>query len=94
MAIKLATDAAATWAAVGLTVLGGIYTTALHYGANNQQIAAIQAKQEDTDRHVAKHDDQLSAIQQQQAANAQALTDIKDTVHDIQSKVHEHDNHR
>jgi hypothetical protein len=84
----------AVWAmvAVLVTAAGGLYTTVYHSGSSNgvvtQQIAQIQAAQTATDAHVAKHDDQLASIQIQQGANAQALKDIQDTVHDIQDQVH------
>lgn len=81
--MKWMTETAAAWAAVGITALGGIFTTAVHWGSTNTAIAQIQSRQIDTDAHVAKHDDQLSTIQQQNAAMQQALKDIKDTVHDM-----------
>jgi len=90
----------AVWAAVAVlvTAAGGLYTTVYHSGASSaevtQKIAAIQKHEADTDVHVAKHDDQLTAIQIQQGANAQALKDIQDTVHDIQDRVHKSDKPR
>lgn len=83
MAFKLASEAAAAWAAVILSTGGGIVMGAVHYGSTNNQIQSIAQKQKDTDAHVAKHDDQLASIQQQNAAMQQALNDIKDTVHDM-----------
>jgi septal ring factor EnvC (AmiA/AmiB activator) len=73
--------------AVAITVAGSIYTTVYHVGTVNQQIVELQAKNAQTETHVAKHDDQLSNIQQQNAAMKQSLDDIKDTVHDIQVQV-------
>lgn len=66
--------------AVVITTAGGLYTTVYRLGQVSDQITATQSK-------VSKHDDQLNAIQQQNAATQQALADIKDTVHDIQSQV-------
>ena len=86
MAIKLLSEVGAAWAAVVITACGGAITTAIHYGKTQQQIASLQAQ-------VDRHDAALAAIQEQSATNAQALADIKDTVHDIQQQVH-HDNHR
>lgn len=83
MAFKLASEAAAAWAAVILTGAGGIATTAIHYGSTNAKITAIEQKQQATEAHVAKHDDQLTEIQKLQAAQGQALKDIQDTVHDM-----------
>jgi septal ring factor EnvC (AmiA/AmiB activator) len=71
------------WVAVAITTGGGILTTAIHYGSTNQQIATIEDKQNDVAKHIAKHDDQLLEIQKAQAANAQQLKDIADTVHDM-----------
>lgn len=81
------TEKAAAWAAVGITACGGIFTTAVHVGTTNNAITQIQSKQADTDAHVAKHDDQLSIIQQQNAASAQALTDIKAQLDRIEKKL-------
>jgi hypothetical protein len=79
----------AAWAAVAVvvTTAGGLYSTVYHGGQVNQQIVEIQAKSAQTDAHVAKHDDQLAVIQQQNSAMKQSLDDIKDTVHDIQTQV-------
>ena len=66
---------------------GGVYTTVYHGGVVNQQIVELQTKNAQTEAHVARHDDQLSNIQQQNAAMKQSLDDIKDTVHDIQIQV-------
>ena len=81
--------------AVVVTTAGGIYTTSYHYGVINQQISDVQAKNAQTETHVAKHDDQLDGIKQQNAAMQQSLDDIKDTVHDIQTQVRKppHGNH-
>jgi septal ring factor EnvC (AmiA/AmiB activator) len=81
--------------AVVAATAGGIYNTSYHLGAVNQQIVEIQSKSTKTDEHVAKHDDQLSIIQQQNSAMKQSLDDIKDTVHDIQNQVRkpQHGNH-
>jgi chromosome segregation ATPase len=78
-----------TWAAVAvvITTAGGIYTSVYHNGQVNQQIVEIQQKNAQTEAHVAKHDDQLASIQQQNSAMKQSLDDIKDTVHDIQYQV-------
>jgi hypothetical protein len=77
------------WAAVAvvITTAGGIYTSVYHNGQVNQQIVEIQQKNAQTEAHVAKHDDQLASIQQQNSAMKQSLDDIKDTVHDIQYQV-------
>jgi hypothetical protein len=77
------------WAAVAVvvTTAGGIYTSVYHNGQVNQQIVEIQQKNAQTEAHVAKHDDQLASIQQQNSAMKQSLDDIKDTVHDIQYQV-------
>jgi hypothetical protein len=77
------------WAAVAVvvTTAGGLYSTVYHGGQVNQQIVELQAKNAQTESHVAKHDDQLSIIQQQNSAMKQSLDDIKDVVHDIQYQV-------
>lgn len=84
--MKLASDAA-TWAAIAISAGGGLITTAIHYGSTNTKIEDIQRAQADQKAAVDDHTRQLAAIQASQAANAQALVDIKDTVHDIQDKV-------
>jgi septal ring factor EnvC (AmiA/AmiB activator) len=81
------TATTAAWAAVGITTFGGIFTTAIHWGSTNAQIVTIEKKQADTDSHVAKHDDQLSTIQQQNAAAQQALNDIKEQLNRIEKKL-------
>jgi peptidoglycan hydrolase CwlO-like protein len=85
------------WAAVAVvvTTAGGIYTTSYHWGSVNQQIVELQGKAAQVEGHISKHDDQLDAIKQQNAAMQQSLGDIKDTVHDIQTQVRkpQHGNH-
>ena len=55
--------------AVAVSMAGGVYTTVYHNGTVNQQIVELQAKNAQTEVHVAKHDDSaLSNIQQQNAA--------------------------
>lgn len=73
--------------AIVVTTGGGLYSTVYRGGIITQQIAELQSKNSETVAHVAKHDDQLSGIQQQNAAMKQSLDDIKDTVHDIQTQV-------
>jgi hypothetical protein len=77
------------WAAiaVAVTTAGGLYSTIYHGGQVNQQITEMQNKSAQTDARVAKHDDQLAIIQQQNSAMKQSLDDIKDVVHDIQNQV-------
>lgn len=77
------------WAAVAviITTVGSIYTTVHHGGIVDQQIADMRTQSAQTEVHVAKHDDQLDSIKQQNAAMQQSLVDIKDTVHDIQTQV-------
>jgi peptidoglycan hydrolase CwlO-like protein len=79
------------WAAVAVvvTTAGGLYTTSYHWGTVNQQIVGLQTKASETELHIAKHDDQLDEIKQQNAALKQSVDDIRDTVHDIQSHVRE-----
>jgi peptidoglycan hydrolase CwlO-like protein len=85
------------WAAVAvvITTAGSIYTTVHHGGIVDQQITDLKTQSVQTEAHVAKHDDQLGIIQQQNSAMQQSLADIKDTVHDIQSQVRktQHGNH-
>ena len=77
----------AAWVAIAITTSGGILTTAIHYGSTNQQIAAIEKEQNETNGHVAKHDEQLSTIQQQNAAAQQSLADIKEQLNRIEKKL-------
>ncbi len=81
--------------AIVITTAGGLYTTSYHWGSVNQQIVELQSRAVQTETHVTRHDDQLDAIKQQNAAMQQALDDIKDTVHDIQTTVRKpsHGNH-
>jgi peptidoglycan hydrolase CwlO-like protein len=85
------------WAAIAvvITTAGSLYTTVHHGGIVDQQIMDLQSKNAQTETHVAKHDDQLDSIKQQNAAMQQSLNDIKDTVHDIQTQVRKptHGNH-
>jgi septal ring factor EnvC (AmiA/AmiB activator) len=85
--LKWSIEAIIAAAAVAITTAGSLYTTVYHGGAVNQQISDLQAKSAATEAHIAKHDDQLSSIQQQNSAMKQSLDDIKDTVHDIQFQV-------
>jgi peptidoglycan hydrolase CwlO-like protein len=73
--------------AVAATAAGSIYSTSYHWGTVNQQIVDLQNRTLQTDVHIAKHDDQLTEIQQQNAGLKQSIDDIKDTVHDIQAQV-------
>jgi hypothetical protein len=94
MALRWTMEAA--WAAIAVltSVAGGLYTTVYHSGASAAQILQLQQTQHVTDAHVAKHDDQLSTIQQQNAAMQQQLKDISDTVHDMHDNgVRTHGNH-
>jgi peptidoglycan hydrolase CwlO-like protein len=77
------------WAAIAVIVTtgGGLYSTVYQRGVVNQQIVELQGKTAQTETHVAKHDEQLANIQQQNSAMKQSLDDIKDTVHDIQYQV-------
>jgi len=93
--LKWTMESAVAAVAVVITTAGGVYTTSYHWGRANQQIADLQDKSTQTEAHVAKHDDQLDAIKQQNAAMQQSLNDIKDTVHDIQDHVRNpHVNHQ
>ena len=76
--------------AIAITVGGSTYTTVHHGGIVDQQIVDLQTKTSQIDTHVTKHDDQLDAIKQQNAAMQQSLNDIKDAVHDIQDQVRHH----
>jgi septation ring formation regulator EzrA len=81
--------------AVAVTAAGGIYSTSYHYGQINTQVTELQNKITATNTQVAKQDDQLDSVRQQNAAIQQSLNDIKDTVHDIQTQVRkpQHGNH-
>jgi archaellum component FlaC len=84
------------WAAIAvvITTAGGLYSTVYHGGQVNQQIVEMQARNAQVEARISRHDDQLSDIKQQNAAMAQSLDDIKDTVHDIQTQVRKpHGNH-
>jgi septal ring factor EnvC (AmiA/AmiB activator) len=85
--LKWTMESAWAAAAVLITTTGGVYTTVYHSGQTNQQISEMRTDIAATDAHVAKHDDQLDTIKQQNAAMQQSLNDIKDTVHDIQTQV-------
>ena len=81
-------------AAVVITTAGGLYSTVYHGGQVTQQIVELQNRTAQTESHLTKHDDQLSAIQQQNAGMEQSLDDIKDTVHEIRTRVKKpHDNY-
>lgn len=85
------------WAAVAVvvTTAGGLYTTSYHWGTVNQQIVELQSQSAQTQRRVEKNDDQLDIIKQQNAAQQQSLSDIRDIVHDIQTQVSKpHGNNR
>jgi hypothetical protein len=86
-ALKWTIEAIIATIAVAITTAGSLYTTVYHGGVVNQQIVELQAKNAQTEQHVAKHDDQLAVIQQQNSALKQSVDDIKDTVHDIQYQV-------
>jgi septal ring factor EnvC (AmiA/AmiB activator) len=85
--LKWTMEAVLAAAAVAISTAGGVYSTVYHGGAVNQQIVQMQSEMEKSNAHVAKHDDELAIIQQQNAAMKQSLDDIKDTVHDIQTQV-------
>jgi peptidoglycan hydrolase CwlO-like protein len=85
--MTVSSEAAATWVAIVLTAVGGITTTAIHYGSTTAQIDAVQKRQDAVETKAARHDDQISELQKQTSAINQNLTDIHDTVHDIQDKV-------
>lgn len=85
--LKWSIEAVIAAVAVFITTVGSLYTTVYHGGQVNQQIQDLQYKGAQTEAHVAKHDDQLSSIQQQNSALKQSVDDIKDTVHDIQYQV-------
>jgi septation ring formation regulator EzrA len=77
------------WAATAviITTAGGVYTTSYHWGQASQEIAELKSRSVVVESHIAKHDEQLDAIREQNSAMQQSLGDIKDTVHDIQHEV-------
>jgi peptidoglycan hydrolase CwlO-like protein len=79
----------AAWAAVAVifSIGGSAYTTVYHSGASAVEIKDIRQKQTDTDAHIAKHDEQLSEIQQQNAASGQKLDDISKQLDRIEKKI-------
>jgi len=85
--LKWTMESAWTATALALTTAGGLYTTSYHWGQVNQHVDELSAQTQAVESHVAKHDEQLDTIRQQNAAMQQALEDIKDTVHDIQTQV-------
>lgn len=85
--LKWTMESAIAAVAVMVTTAGGLYSTVYQRGVVNEQITQLQSKTEQTDLHIARHDEQLNNIQQQNAAMKQSLDDIKDTVHDIQIQV-------
>jgi septal ring factor EnvC (AmiA/AmiB activator) len=87
MLLKWTSESIIAAFAVAITTAGGLYSTVYHGGQVNQQIVEMQQKNAETEAHVAKHDDQLAIIQQQNSAMKQSLDDIKDAVHDIQFQV-------
>ena len=94
MTLKWTMDSVWSAALVIVTVIGGISGVIYYTGASASQVTALEQKQIVVDAHLAKHDDQLSAIQQQEAAAVQQLKDIADTVHDMRDHgVKTHGNH-
>jgi len=93
--LKWTMESAMAAVAIVVTTAGGLYSTSYHYGTINQQIVDLQSKATQTESHIAKHDDQLDSIKQQNAGLQQSLDDIKDAVHDIQAQVRkpQHGNH-
>ena len=87
MTLKWTMDSVWSAALVIVTIIGGCYAVVYHQGASASQIEVIQQKQTDEDAHLAKHDDQLSTIQQQNSASAQALGDIKDQLNRMEKKL-------
>lgn len=85
--LKWTMESAIAAVAVVVTTAGGIYSTSYHYGQVNTQVTELQSKLTATNAQVAKQDDQLDSVRQQNAAIQQSLTDIRDTVHDIQNQV-------
>lgn len=83
MGFKLASEAAAAWAAVLISGGASASLTIYHYGQTNQQLVSMQQKQTETESRVAKHDDQIDTLKQLQAAQGQQLKDIAETVHDM-----------
>jgi peptidoglycan hydrolase CwlO-like protein len=80
---------------MAVTAAGGLYSTVYHGGQVTQQLTELQAKEAQAEVHIAKHDDELSSIQQNQAGMKQSLDDIKDTVHDIRTQVRKpHDDYK
>lgn len=89
--MRFASEGAAAWVAIALSTGGGIVTTAMHYGSTNAQIAAVQKRQDAVEETAVKQNDRIVELQKQTAAINQNLTDIHDTVHDIQDKVSQRD---
>lgn len=75
----------AVWAAaaVVVTTVGGLGTTVYQAGQTQAQIANVRAAQKATDARVQSHDEQLSAIKEQNARIEQKLTDVASDVHDM-----------
>lgn len=85
--MSVPSETAAAWVAVLLTAGGGLLTTAIHYGSTNAKLEAVQKRQDAVETLAARQDDKIGELQRQTAAINQNLTDIHDTVHDIQDKV-------
>jgi peptidoglycan hydrolase CwlO-like protein len=87
MILKWTTESVIAAVAVAITSAGALYNSSYHWGQVNQQIEELKGRTGNVETHIAKHDDQLTEIKQQNAGIQQSLNDIKDTVRDIQLQV-------
>lgn len=87
MSLKWTMEAVWAGVAVIVTVGGTFYTHVFGLGATDAKVQAVMAHQADEDKRLDGHDARLSAQEQNSAASAQALKDIKEQLDRIEKKL-------
>jgi hypothetical protein len=87
MIFKWSSESIIAAAAVAISTLGGVTTTAIHWGSVNTQIANVQTQQKSADDKVEKLSEDSTEQKIHNARVEQSLADVIARLDDIQTQV-------
>jgi hypothetical protein len=94
MIFKWTSESVIAAVAVAVSTLGGVTTTAIHWGSVNTQIENVQAQQKESDVKVEKLSVDSTEQKIHNARVEQSLADVIARLDDIQTQVRKpHGNH-
>lgn len=85
--MKWSPEAVMAAVAIGLSTVGGLATTAIHWGATNAQIAQVQQAQTDITQKLDKHQQELTDQKTAGAVVSQKLDDVIARLDRIEKKL-------